>query len=127
MKTIIAGSRNINDYNLLLKAIRNSGFKITEICSGGANGVDGLGERYGREHGIPVQIFPAAWEDFSVPCVVKINRFGRKYNAMAGYKRNRQMAENAEALIAVHNGSPGTRDMVNVAKEYGLKIFEYSI
>lgn len=46
---------------------------------------------------------------------------------MAGYKPNREMGENAEALIAIHNGSPGTLDMVEVARAKGLKIFEWLV
>ncbi len=38
MKTIIAGSRTINDYNLLLEAI--SSCIITEVFSGNAFGID---------------------------------------------------------------------------------------
>ena len=43
MKVIIAGSRNFTDYKVLQDAIKNSGFKITEVVSGGAKGVDSLG------------------------------------------------------------------------------------
>ena len=46
---------------------------------------------------------------------------------MAGYKPNREMVKNAEALIAIHNGSPGTLDMVEVARAKGLKIFEWLV
>lgn len=127
MKTIIAGSRGIRDYDLVKKAVVQSHFSISEIYSGGANGVDKMGEEYGRKNGIPVKVFPAKWEDFSAPCSVKINKFGRKYNAMAGYNRNRKMAETAEALIAIHNGSPGTQDMIEVARAKGLKVFEWFV
>lgn len=36
--TIIAGSRDIEDYNIVSQAIRASGFLITEVVSGMARG-----------------------------------------------------------------------------------------
>jgi predicted Rossmann fold nucleotide-binding protein DprA/Smf involved in DNA uptake len=59
MKTIIAGSRYIQDYSLLDKVIKKSGFKITEIISGTAKGVDRLGEKYALDNNIPLSKYPA--------------------------------------------------------------------
>lgn len=50
MKAIIADSREITEYELLLKAIKKSGFSITEIISGCTRGVDKLGEKYAIDH-----------------------------------------------------------------------------
>ena len=116
MITIVAGSRSITDYEIVKEAIEKSGFDITCIVSGGAKGVDSLGEQYARENGIELKRFPANWEDFSEPCLRRFNRSG-----------NREMAEYAEALIAVHNGSSGTLDMIRQAKSRGLPVFEYRI
>lgn len=54
MKTIIAGSRSINEYALVERAIREGGFDIEEVVSGGAAGVDQIGEQWARRNGIPV-------------------------------------------------------------------------
>lgn len=109
MKTIIAGSRNIEEYQVILDAIEASGFEITEVISGGAKGVDSLGERYGTEKSIPVKVFPADWESY-----------GRK----AGIMRNKEMAAYAEALIAVWDGnSPGTYNMITEAQSRKLKVY----
>jgi hypothetical protein len=54
--------------------------------------------------------------------VVKENKFG-KYNAMAGFQRNEEMALYADALIAITNGSPGTANMIELARQYKLQIF----
>ena len=86
MKTIIAGSRSCNNYDVVKKAIVDSGFDITTVISGGAFGVDTLGERYANEHGIEVVRFLPDWDTF-----------GKR----AGILRNRQMADNADALIAI--------------------------
>ncbi len=42
MKVIIAGSRSINDYRLVERAVADSGFDVTEIVSGCSKGVDTL-------------------------------------------------------------------------------------
>lgn len=78
MRTIVAGSRDITDYAEVSQAIRASGLGITLVVSGGAPGVDRLGERWAFEHEIPIERFPADW-----------NAYGRA----AGAIRNEQMAE----------------------------------
>jgi predicted Rossmann fold nucleotide-binding protein DprA/Smf involved in DNA uptake len=109
MKTIIAGGRNITDYRLVESAIRNSGFTISEVVCGGAKGVDSIGEEWALIYGLPVVKFPADWN---------------KYGLSAGPRRNRQMAEYAEALVAVWDGkSPGTKNMIDVARELGLTVY----
>lgn len=109
MRTIIAGSRAIDNYQLLCVVIKTSNFEITEIISGGARGIDALAERYAKENKIPLKIFPANWN---------------KYGKSAGPIRNTQMAENADALIAIWDGkSPGTKNMIDVASRKHLQVF----
>lgn len=109
MKTIIAGCRHILDYDLVLEAVANSNFIITQIISGGAKGVDSIGEQIAKDLGIPYIVVPAQWE-----------LFGRR----AGPLRNREMALIADALIAVWDGvSPGTKNMINQAKHLGLRTY----
>lgn len=112
MKTIIAGSRTITDYDIVKKAVQESGFKITEVVSGTAKGVDSLGEQWALENGVPVKRFPADWN---------------KHGNSAGPIRNEQMGDYSEALIAVHNGSKGTAHMLEYAIKKGLHVFNYDI
>jgi hypothetical protein len=98
MKVIIAGTRTIDDYKLVVESIQRSGYDITEVVSGCATGVDRLGERWAIANNIPVKEMPADW-----------NRYGNS----AGPHRNRQMAEYADAAIIIWDGqSRGTRNMV---------------
>jgi hypothetical protein len=109
MRTIIAGSRSITDYDTVALAVELSGFDVTEVVSGTARGVDELGERWARQKGVPCRRFPADWE-----------RYGRS----AGYWRNEEMARNADALVAVWDGvSRGTGHMIDIARREGLKVF----
>lgn len=109
MKVIIAGSRSITNPNLVRQAMIDSGFRFSEIVSGGARGVDKLGENLGIEIGVPIKRFLADW---------------KQYGKSAGIIRNKEMAEYADALIAVWDGkSRGTKNMVDAAKKRGLKVF----
>ena len=109
MKIIIAGSRAFDDYKKLCEVCD---FKLSrqsdiEIVSGTANGADKLGEKYAQEKGYALKKFPADWT------------LGKK----AGYLRNKQMAEYADALICFWDGiSKGSRNMIALAKEKGLKV-----
>ncbi len=109
MKTIIAGTRGIADYALVAGAIERSGFDISQVLSGRARGVDAIGELWAKSNDVPVVAFLPDWE-----------RYGRG----AGLKRNTQMAEAADALLAVWDGkSRGTAHMVSEAKRLGLHIY----
>ena len=124
MRTIIAGSRSITDYNLVLEAIEESEFIITEVVSGKAQGIDTLGERYAKENNIPIKEFPANWNDLKVEhCIIKRNAYGKEYNVLAGFNRNQDMADYADALIAVTTGSSGTNDMIQRAYLNNLKVY----
>lgn len=109
MKTIIAGSRNIDSLDIVFQAVNQSKFLISTVVSGGARGVDQLGEQWAKMNNIPVDIYLANWD---------------KYGKSAGYKRNTIMAMNADALIAIWDGeSKGTKHMIDLAEKYGLKTF----
>lgn len=123
MKMIVAGSRNIDQYSIVYDAICRGlvhlgihfgarDMQITELVSGGARGVDELGERWAAANGIPVKKFIPDW------------RLGRG----AGQIRNKEMAEYADILIAIWDGeSRGTKGMIDYAKKAGLKVFVYKI
>lgn len=109
-RVIVAGSRGFSDYqyccSILDKAFSKT--KPDSIVCGMAKGADSLGQRYAVDHQIAVDEFPADWDTFG---------------KSAGYKRNVQMAENAEALVAFWDGqSRGTMHMINIARERGLKV-----
>jgi hypothetical protein len=111
LRTIIAGSRGITDYNILKKVMNKTDIKVSVILSGGAKGVDELGARFARENNIPLEVYKADW-----------NKFGKR----AGIIRNNEMAKNAGALIAVWDGtSQGTHNMISVARNKQLKVELY--
>ena len=112
MVVIIAGSRDFNDYETLKSYCDHIliNFPDVTIVSGTARGADQLGERYAEERGFKLLRFPADWS------------LGRN----AGHIRNRQMAENADALIAFWDGeSKGTKNMIETANQLGLLVRTY--
>ena len=114
IKVIIAGTRDFNDYAFLKKNVDyfsqgiNPNNEEIEIVSGNARGADKLGERYAKEHNLPVKLFPANWD---------------KYGKRAGYLRNQEMANYADVLIAFWDEkSKGTKHMIDIAKKQGLTV-----
>lgn len=135
MHCIIAGSRTIKGYvafELIDEAIKESGFNIKEIISGGAPGVDTVAAEYAHQEGYDSTIINANWQ---------------RLDKAAGYKRNQKMAWYAQqpahyvafikeiplevalekhpaGLIAIWNGkSKGTSHMIDIAREQGLEVF----
>jgi hypothetical protein len=110
MKVIIAGSRSITNYALLRETIERSGYHITEVVSGTARGVDRMGERWAAEHNIPVKKFPADWS---------------KHGKKAGFIRNQEMVNYADALVGIWDGqSNGMRDTMRRADaKEGMRCF----
>ena len=109
-KVIIAGGRTFNDYPTLRaymdNILKNKNPNQIVIVSGTATGADKLGERYAKERGFRCDKFPAQWD---------------KLGKRAGYVRNADMADYADALVAFYNGiSLGTGHMINIAKEKEL-------
>ena len=114
IKVIIAGTRDFNDYAFLKKNLDyflqgiNPNNEEIEIVSGNARGADKLGERYAKEHNLPVKLFPANWD---------------KYGKRAGYLRNQEMANYADMLIAFWDEkSKGTKHMIDIAKKQDLTV-----
>lgn len=109
MKVVVAGSRTIDNYHAVEQAIEDSGFDVTEVISGTAKGVDSLGIIWAENNEIPVLFFPANW-----------NKYGKR----AGYLRNVEMADNADAVIVLWDGrSKGSKHMIDIAKRKNLPLF----
>lgn len=113
MKVIIAGGRNYHDASEVARAVALSGFKVSEVVSGGASGVDAVGEAWASERGVQLRRFPADWST---------------HGRAAGPIRNRQMAAYADALVAVWDGqSRGTANMIREAEQAGLSVYVHRV
>ncbi|WP_218421055.1 DUF2493 domain-containing protein [Segatella copri] len=111
-KVIIAGCRDFTDYELLREKcdyhLQNLRLEDIVIVSGHASGADSLGERYAQERGFQLETYPADWQ---------------AHGRAAGPIRNAKMANVAHALIAFWDGkSRGTKNMIETARKYNLKV-----
>lgn len=117
-KVIIAGSRGFSNYKLLREQCNKYLCEKRKTCniiivSGGARGADKAGEKYAQDEGFDLEVYPAQW---------------KKLGKQAGYRRNEQMAEVADALIAFWDGeSKGTKHMIDIMTNKGLptKVINY--
>ena len=117
MKIIIAGSRSLDDdtvYDVLVNFFetnRDLYNQITEVVSGTARGVDRVGELFAFNSGWPVMQFPADWDN---------------YGRGAGHIRNDAMADYADALLLIWDGtSKGSANMLKRAEQ--RKLITYQI
>ena len=115
-RVVIAGSRNFNDYDLFsavvdkcLSRFRNE-YEII-ILSGHCSGADMMAERYAKENGFGLEVFPADWS------------LGRK----AGPLRNKQMVDVADFAIAFTSGGRGTQSLINFANQKGIPTKVYPV
>lgn len=127
-KVIVNGGRDYSDYVRAEKEIRyftrhlDNVVIVSGACSDSKNGVltftrddgtkvygaDGLGERYAKEHNIPVILCPANW-----------NKNGKA----AGPIRNSEMSVIGTHLLSFWDGkSTGTGDMIKKARSKKLVI-----
>ncbi|HVA91143.1 MAG TPA: hypothetical protein VNL71_15015, partial [Chloroflexota bacterium] len=100
---------------------------FAEVVSGGAEGMDSLGARYGAENNVPVTVFPvfeAEWDQWK-----RANR--PKGDGNPGMQRNGVMAEYAVAMggaaVVIHGNTAGSRDMVVKARAKGVPVHEYQV
>lgn len=156
LRIIIAGSRFFEDYNLfestMFKVLFHLNkkypqynilvinkeerlFKINpcslEIISGMAKGADTLAVKFANKYNLALKEFPADLNNLNVSqCRVITNSYG-SYNALAGHKRNRDMAVYASSddafgvLVLFWDGkSKGSKNMKSQAIAFGLEIYE---
>lgn len=111
MKVIVAGSRELEELRFVSEAIYQSDYAPSCIISGGARGIDKVAIEYAKKFNIPFTEYMADWE---------------VHGKAAGAIRNKTMAEQGDALIAIWDGkSKGTLNMINTMHKLNKPIFVY--
>lgn len=100
------------------------------VVSGGARGPDSYGVMWANERHQPVPlVFPAMWGDLTHPdALIKRRSDGTSYDALAGFRRNREIVENSDRLVVfmdLAHPTPGTSNTLDLAKEKGIPIFVF--
>ena len=109
MKIIVAGGRDFDDWDLLVKTLSDEVKQGDIIISGEARGADTMGASFAeRRPGIYLRRMPADWD---------------RHGKSAGYRRNEAMAEVADKLVAFWDGqSRGTKHMIDLMKKLGKPV-----
>ena len=104
MKILIAGSRNIDTFDLSPYIPKET----TLIISGGAKGIDTIAEKYADEHKISKLIL-----------LPQYNLYGKS----APIKRNEMMVDIADTVIIVWDGnSRGTKSTLQYSRQKNKNI-----
>lgn len=134
-KVLFDLNKKYPQYNILVINKEERLFKINpcslEIISGMAKGADTLAVKFANKYNLALKEFPADWKNLDIsPCKVITNSYG-SYNALAGHKRNRDMAVYASSddafgvLVLFWDGkSKGSKNMKSQAIAFGLEIYE---
>lgn len=102
-KVAVVGSRTFGDKVLLSQEVGK--LLPSLIVSGGARGADSLAEEWALRFRIPTRIYPAEWD---------------KYGRSAGFRRNRDIVDGCEVLLAFWDGeSRGTAHSIKLAESAG--------
>jgi predicted Rossmann fold nucleotide-binding protein DprA/Smf involved in DNA uptake len=115
MKLGIVGSRLFNNYEFIKnKILDNFNVKnIDTIVSGGARGVDLLGEIFADEFGIQKDIAKPDWS---------------KYGKGAAFIRNQEIIDRSDVLIAFPiKSSGGTWDTIRKAQKAGKRVLVFEV
>lgn len=106
MKLLIVGSRTISDFDL--EGYVPEGVEM--IISGGAKGIDTVAEQYADAHGIEKLIIRPQYE---------------KFGKAAPIKRDEQMVDIADTVLAIWDGrSKGTKYTLDYAEKKGKSIIK---
>jgi predicted Rossmann fold nucleotide-binding protein DprA/Smf involved in DNA uptake len=117
-RVAVIGSRNFTDKDRLFRVLDKNKDRIKVIVSGGAHGADSLAQEWAKERGYPCLIFYPRWKDDE-----------GKHDRGAGFKRNRNIIESADVVLAFWDKvSGGTKNSLEIAKRLNkpVRIYEFT-
>lgn len=117
MKLALVGGRYYDDFDAVLDKISAQSVydinDVTEIVSGGANGVDTIAKRLASVLNVPFTVFKPDW---------------KQYGRAAGPIRNKLIIETADIVHAFWDGnSKGTKSAIGLAKKANKTLLVTSI
>lgn len=104
MKLAVVGPRDFSDKEYIYSVISVvvDEFKVTEIVSGGARGVDTIAELFSSDNGLSFVGFLPQYD---------------RYGKTATIIRNRLIVKNSDMVLAFWNGkSRGTKSTIDIAR-----------
>ena len=128
-KVAIVGSRKftnkqrIKEFIFKLKEELEDG---VEIVSGGQrDGADGYAKKYALEFNLKYSEFPPSHYNHNMYCVLGANSYNKPYYISNYFKRNRQIAEYSDFVVAFipkDKKSRGTENTISHAKRLNKRI-----
>lgn len=112
IKVLVCGGRNYDDKQKVFETLDklNDKYTVNLVIEGGAKGADSLARMYANEKWIQNCTYHANWE---------------KHGKMAGPMRNFAMLNLSDPFCVVaFKGGRGTADMVELAKESNVNVWE---
>jgi hypothetical protein len=132
---IFAGGRDFTNEYIALEIVIDAykkGFisQFNELIglSGKAIGADTTFSKVLSSNGVQVLEYPAKWNDLDAePMQKATNKYGTPYNRLAGFNRNRLMADIGEKLVVAWNGSAGTKHMIEtmIKRDKPVLVYNY--
>ncbi len=123
-RVVVFGGRKFSDRRWLYRALDRVHTRraITCIIEGEASGADTLARLWAKDRGVAVDPYPADWSNIERPgALVRRNKAGKLYDALAGHVRNELMLRVGRPQLAIgFPGGTGTRDMTVRCLEFGL-------
>ena len=119
MKVAIIGSRTFTDYlkfeTQLKKCLLENNLTITQVISGGAEGVDTMARKYAKDNKINLlEIKP------------QYNKYKQDEKRKAPLDRNLDIAKECDIMIAfIQNNSSGSLHAVSCALKLNKKVYKF--
>jgi len=115
-KLAIVGSRSITDRNFVRRILNYYKFIFgnpIKVISGGAKGIDTIGEEWANSLDIETQIFLPDWD---------------KYGKSAGFIRNEDIIKNCDVCLAIWDGeSNGTKNDFDLCEKYNKELLIFNM
>jgi|TARA_R100000030_G_scaffold66189_2_gene50411 predicted Rossmann fold nucleotide-binding protein DprA/Smf involved in DNA uptake len=128
MKVAIVGSRQYTNKRKIQEFVfklKQKYGELLEIVSGGQKeGADGYAKKYALEFDVKYSEFPPVHYSHNIHCVLPRYRYGKAFYKNNYHKRNKQIAEYCDVMVAFMPKSlksKGTESALNEAKENNKK------
>jgi|SRR6187402_80023 len=113
VRVAVVGSRSITDEAYVFSVLNFYLCRLLEegeviIVSGGAVGIDKIAEKFAEEKGLKTEIYLPDYKAYS--------------GKVAPIKRNQQIVDASDYLIAITTGSNGTASTIKMAEKKGIPI-----
>lgn len=111
VKILVCGGRDYHNQGLvnIVLSVMWSWRPFDILIHGDARGADTLARKWADQNSVNHQPYPADWH---------------QYGKAAGKIRNREMIREQPEIVLAFPGGGGTQDMINVAQETGIPVFD---